>query len=473
MELWIHWFRCVHALRQACSRTRTFMWMTLVLIGFSIRSELLGVTSFIRACFINPEKYRNFLRLFHTTGLNLWGLTSAWIRLVLRLFTPVTWGEYAVLIADGLKTPKEGRKMPAVKCLHQESENNSKPQFIMGHSFQALGMLVKDSLGYLFCVPLVSRIHEGLVWSNRDKRTLLDKLVALFLQVVGVMRRKCILLADAYYASRKVIKPLLAEGHHLVTRVRSTSTAYYPAPRPRRRKRGRPKVYGRKVKLRHQWKRKKDFFEASNPVYGEEGITLRYLSLDLLWRPVGTLVRFVLVDHPTRGRMILMSTLTSLHPLEIIELYGYRFKIEVSFKQALHTLGTYAYHFWMKDMVPIRWGSGNQYLHRQTTNYRELVRRKMDAYHRYVQLGCISQGILQYLAVTVPRKVWLYFNNWLRTMKKHQAPSEMVVAYALRNTLPHFLASKSLTPDLEKFLTENADPSRMPGFTLSQQRARA
>jgi hypothetical protein len=215
MELWIHWFQCVHALRQACSRTRTFMWMTLVLIGFSIRSELLGVTSFVRACFINPEKYRNFLHLFHTTGLNLEGLTAAWIRLVLSRFTPVTCGEYAVLIADGLKIPKEGRKMPAVKCVHQESENNSKPEFIMGHSFQALGMLVKGSLGDLFCVPLVSRIHEGLVWSNRDKRTLLDKLVALFLQIVSVMQRKCILLADAYYASRKVIKPLLAEGHHL------------------------------------------------------------------------------------------------------------------------------------------------------------------------------------------------------------------------------------------------------------------
>jgi hypothetical protein len=27
-----------------------------------------------------------------------------------------------------------------------------------------------------------------------------------------------------------------------------------------------------------------------------------------------------------------------------VRIYGYRFKIEVSFKQALHTLGTYAYH---------------------------------------------------------------------------------------------------------------------------------
>ena len=31
----------------------------------------------------------------------------------------------------------------------------------------------------VFAVPLAMRIHEGLVWSNRDQRTLLDKMLAL------------------------------------------------------------------------------------------------------------------------------------------------------------------------------------------------------------------------------------------------------------------------------------------------------
>jgi hypothetical protein len=336
----------------------------------------------------------------------------------------------------------------------------------MGHSFQALGLLVKAGLDQFFCVPLVSRIHEGLVWSNRDQRTLLDKLVGLFFFIADSVQKKTILIADAYYASKKVIKPLLKEGHHLLTRVRITSVAYHPAKNPKKPKRGRPKFYGRKVHIRDYFKRSQDFLNAHSPVYGETNVKIQYLCKDLLWRPVGRMVRFILVKHPTRGRMILMTTLTSLEPLEIIQLYGYRFKIEVSFKQAIHTLGSYAYHFWMMEMKPIRIRSGNQYLHKKTEKYREQVKRKMDAYHRYVQLACIAQGLLQYLSVKYGKKVWLHFRSWLRTMNEDKAPSEMVVAHSLRNSLPEFLVVKHGEHDLEKFIAENADLSRVPELRL-------
>ena len=83
-------------------------------------------------------------------------------RLCLRTdrFTPVTAAGMTVWVGDGLKAPKEGRKMPAVKKLHQQSANNSKPEYIFGHSFQAIGLLVTDVLGTVFAVPVSSRIHE-------------------------------------------------------------------------------------------------------------------------------------------------------------------------------------------------------------------------------------------------------------------------------------------------------------------------
>jgi hypothetical protein len=38
-----------------------------------------------------------------------------------------------VLLGDGLKIPKRGRKTPAVKLRHPVSDCNTKPEYIMGH----------------------------------------------------------------------------------------------------------------------------------------------------------------------------------------------------------------------------------------------------------------------------------------------------------------------------------------------------
>jgi len=197
-------------------------------------------------------------------------------------------------------------EMPGVKKLHQSSENNSKASYIMGHSFQALSVLVCTAGGHVAAVPLVSRIHEGLVWFPGDRRSLLDKLAAMFLETVSHDSRLALLVADAYYASGKVIRPLLQKGHHLLTRVRKNAVAYQKAEVAKTIRRGRPKTYGKKVKLRHYFDHPKKFIQALSPVYGETQTPIWYRTEDLLWRPIGRLVRFVWVIHPTRGKMILM-----------------------------------------------------------------------------------------------------------------------------------------------------------------------
>ena len=145
---------------------------------------------------------------------------------------------------------------------------------------------------------------------------------------------------------------------------------------------------------------------------------------------------------------------------------GLRFKIEVSFKQALRCIGAYAYHFWMAAMTPLRRVSGNQYLHHKSEAYRAAVRRKIAAYHRHIQLGLIAQGLLQILSAMKPKLVWLSFGSWIRTVRQGLAPSEQVVAIALRNTFPEFLATAAKTVILVKFLRDRLDLSRSEGTSL-------
>jgi len=176
-------------------------------------------------------------------------------------------------------------------------------------------MLVAADTSF-FAVPLAGRIHEGVKFTNRDQRTLPTKFANLLDSLA--IPEPIYLVADAYYACQQIALPLQRPGSHLVSRVRRSTGAYQPVPLdhgPRRR--GRPRLYGQKIELWTLFDSPAQAWQsAASPVYGERGVTLRFLCLDLLWRPLRQLVRFVLVDHPTRGRMVLISTDLSMPAID-------------------------------------------------------------------------------------------------------------------------------------------------------------
>ena len=137
-----------------------------------------GRVQHVRALGLVPTCYDRILDFFHSPALCLDTLTRLWRGLVFKQPDIVRMGGRPVLVGDGIKVAKSGKKMPAVKKLHQQSESNTKPEYIFGHSCQAVSVLMRAAKS-VFAVPLICRIHEGIVFSNREKRTLLDKMILL------------------------------------------------------------------------------------------------------------------------------------------------------------------------------------------------------------------------------------------------------------------------------------------------------
>jgi hypothetical protein len=133
LSLWGSWWNAIELLRPAFSRLSTFLWFATIVAGMTVRADMLGVTSIVRALNLRPALYHRLLAHFHSTGVKLDRLAALWAAVVLRLFpTALRVNGRLILIGDGIKCPKRGKKMPAVKLLHQQSDANTKPEYIMG-----------------------------------------------------------------------------------------------------------------------------------------------------------------------------------------------------------------------------------------------------------------------------------------------------------------------------------------------------
>jgi hypothetical protein len=76
-------------------------------------------------------------------------------------------------------------------------------------------------------------------------------------------------------------------------------------------------------------------------------------------------------------------------------------------------------------------------------------------------------GDPQYLAVAFPQRVWDAFGSWLRTIRPGIPPSELVVATALRHSMPEFLLNSAAGNSLAKFVIERQDSNQMQAFRLA------
>jgi hypothetical protein len=129
--------------------------MVVCLVEMTVRTDLMGVTSLVRALGLLSVCYGRILDLLHSHALHLETLTRLWCGVVCTQPGILSVDGRPVLIGDGMGVAKSGKKIPGVVAMLMHAASS------------------------VFAVPLACRIHEGPVFCNRDRRTLLDKMILL------------------------------------------------------------------------------------------------------------------------------------------------------------------------------------------------------------------------------------------------------------------------------------------------------
>lgn len=438
---WLSEFRSVFR------RRATFDWFVLCIWAFLLIFDGAGLTSVVRYFGLAPSEYFNLLHFFHSSAFNVQALCARWVELLGRRAPRLLLRERPVYVFDGFVSAKAGRKMPGVKKLHQSSEDNNKPEFVMGHYWGALSLLSRVG-SRIFAVPLRLAIQDGIKTSPSQKDTLITRMHKL---VTSTATEAGTVLADCQFVCRSVIEGLKKAGFHLVGRVKLGTVAFEPAVAPKKRTRGRPPKYGKKVRLQCLFARKELFRVAPQiDMYGKREDVLLYETV-LYWQTL--LVKFVLSIDSKGRKGIFLSTNLELRAEDIVEAYGWRFKIEVSFRALVERVFAFCYRFWMKELDKRERGAGNQYLHHVGEELRAQVWRKVEAYERFVNLAAIGLGLLQMLSLRHAEQIWARLPLWFRTLRREAGPSEHVVRAVLLAEAQRIIGSSGEGSLLAKILS--------------------
>jgi len=259
--------------------------------------------------------------------------------------------------------------------------------------------------------------------------------------LVATMGKKCLLVLDAYFAVGPVfaiLKNVVDHNGqrliHIVTRAKSNVVGYDDPP-DKTGKPGRPRQYGPKLKLMALFEPRSAAFEQTViELYGCCK-TVSFLCLDLIWKPVGEKIRFVLVVDGNERFILMCSDLTLSAP-DIIRAYSYRFKIEVSFKVLKHLMGAFFYRFWTSAWPRIGKRTASDLSEISDSRQQRLIRQTTNAIEAFANFGCIATGILQIIALNFHQTIWRKYAGWLRTVTS-TIPSEEVVRSVIQQEYYH------------------------------------
>jgi hypothetical protein len=306
------------------------------------------VTSWFRAAGITDD-FRPAYNALWAAGRRAQGLAARLLAGVLLPHMRQVAGDRLLFGLDDSPTARYGPCVQGAGIHHNPTPGPAGEKFVYGHVWVTLAWLAPHPVWGTLALPLrallyvrakdVAALAEHYAWDFRTKLQLAAALVRWLLGWLGGTGKVVWLAVDGAYAKRPFLKPVLALGVVVVSRLRKDADLRHLPPTTRRRgQRGPLPRYGQeRISLAKRAGQKRGWQQVTCRQYGQE-VVKTIKTFEATWRPAGGRIRVVLVREAD-GWLAYFSTDPRATAVQILEAMADRGAIEQTFKDVKEVWG--------------------------------------------------------------------------------------------------------------------------------------
>jgi hypothetical protein len=410
---------------------RRIAWRLLpLLVGALFGQGRQTVASWLRGGELGDD-FRLYYYFLGSLGRNVKSVARIVFRIAVQVIVP---GERLLLAIDDTPTKRYGPWVEGAGIHHNPTPGPAEQKFLYGHVWVTLSWVVRHGWWGTIGLPLLAVLYvrqknlKSIAPCNKVKfQTKLEQAVGLVewaVQTLAGLGKTLWIVADGAYAKRPFLRPALALGVVIVSRLRKDA-ALWSLPEtiaPGQRKRGQPRKYGKdKISLAKRAGHRQGWQVGDFVLYGVK-VRKKYKTFLATYKPVGGVIRVVLVKE-AHGWFAYFCTKADASVQEILEAVADRAAIEQNFHdlKEVHGAGQQqlrnywaniaAYHvtMWWHTLIEVwAWHKPQQKLtDRSASPWDDASRRPSHANRRNaLRRQCLENEFQRERAVSrIPRKI--------------------------------------------------------------------
>jgi hypothetical protein len=250
---------------------------------------------------------------------------------------------------DDTPTARYGPCVQGAGIHHNPTPGPAGEKFVYGHIWVCLAWLARHPAWGVLALPLrallyvrakdVPKLAKHYPWTFQSKLQLAAELVRWLTIWLGRMSRPLWLAADGAYAKRPFLKPVMALGVIVFSRLRKDAHLLSLPPLTRRRgQRGPLPRYGKqRIDLAKRAGQKRGWQQRECWQYGKRVVKTVKTFL-ATWHPAGGMIRVVIVQEDT-GWLAYFCTDPAVSAADVLEMMAGRSAIEQTFKDVKEVWG--------------------------------------------------------------------------------------------------------------------------------------